>query len=86
MQAINPARLGESGSVPFRSSRYFFINNEWFADTREGVVLGPYEMVEECRETVSAFVSFMSEALPEQQQRYLLWLQSGDKTAFEVVE
>jgi len=77
MQAINPVRVGETGPVPFRSSRFFFMNNEWYADTREGVVLGPYKLIDECREMMTAFCTFMTQAEPALKGRYLEWVQSG---------
>lgn len=35
-------RMGEDGSVPFRSSRFFCVGNRWYFTTREGFDSGPY--------------------------------------------
>ena len=42
-------RTGEGGPVPFRSSRYFSINGEWFFSTREGANHGPYTTLDRAK-------------------------------------
>jgi len=36
-------RKGESGTIPFRTGRFFSVDNQWYFATREGVEHGPYK-------------------------------------------
>ncbi|PID43254.1 MAG: hypothetical protein CSB48_06810 [Proteobacteria bacterium] len=45
MELVN--RAGESGRIPFRSSRFFCVGNKWYFSTREGFDSGPY--ADKCR-------------------------------------
>lgn len=35
-------RQGESGSIPFRSGRFFCVDSDWYFLVREGGQRGPY--------------------------------------------
>lgn len=50
-------RSGETGSVPFRSGRYFVVENKWYFACREGMDKGPYSSRNEAEMALKAFLS-----------------------------
>jgi hypothetical protein len=55
-------RRGESGPVPFRRGRFYSIDHQWYATTREGDELGPYASDEDAQMGVAAYlVDYLSD-------------------------
>ena len=52
-------RHGEAAPPPPRSSRVFNSEGEWFFDTREKDVMGPYASREIAEEEVVSYIEFM---------------------------
>ena len=58
-------RSGEkTGNVPFRSGRYFKLNNFWFFTTREGTSVGPYDSMPCAEKGAEDYIHFIKEAGP----------------------
>ena len=55
--AMTNNRLGEKGSVPFRSGRLFRVDNHWYFATREVAQVGPYLSKEQAEVAMAAFVA-----------------------------
>ena len=49
-------RSGELGEVPFRSNRFFSVDNKWFFSTREGFNSGPYSNKDRAVESLERFI------------------------------
>jgi len=60
-------RKGELGAVPYRSGRYFYIDNKWYFSCREGREKGPYDSKEEAEMALLAYIGQVQE--PEESQR-----------------
>ena len=50
-------RKGESGSVPFRSGRFYSVGSEWYFAVRRGIDQGPYDSKEKAREALVNFIN-----------------------------
>jgi hypothetical protein len=50
-------RSGEAGSIPFRSGRFFVVENKWYFSCREGIDKGPYSARAEAEIALKAFLS-----------------------------
>lgn len=62
-------RLGEEQSYPFRSQRLSNENGEWFFNTREGTLAGPYRNPVEAKQALAVFLAQAVHALPSHQRR-----------------
>ena len=49
-------RQGESGSIPFRSGRYFCVDAAWYFACREGLDHGPYASKPEAENALQEFL------------------------------
>lgn len=56
MEALEHRR-GENGAVPFRSGRFFVVDNKWYFACREGMDKGPYTTRDEAEMYLKAFLS-----------------------------
>ncbi|PAV24588.1 hypothetical protein C8D92_109152 [Tamilnaduibacter salinus] len=61
-------RTGESGPVPFRSSRFFCVGGKWYFTTREGFDSGPFASRERAETGLRRFLH-VARMLPEQTHR-----------------
>lgn len=50
-------RDGESGPVPFRSSRFFCVGSKWYFTTREGFDSGPFASRQRAEVGLKRFLS-----------------------------
>lgn len=50
-------RNGESGAIPFRTGRFFVVENKWYFTCREGLDKGPYFSRNEAELSLKAFLS-----------------------------
>ena len=50
-------RQGESGTIPFRTGRFFSIDSQWYFATREGVDHGPYNSKFDAEVNLDFFIS-----------------------------
>lgn len=50
-------RKGESGTVPFRSGRFYSVGSEWFFAVRRGIDQGPYESKETAKKALVNFIN-----------------------------
>ena len=62
-------RRGETGAVPFRSGRYFVVDNYWYFASREGMDKGPYSTRGEAEIALKAFLSQCEEVAQALGQR-----------------
>ena len=71
-------RTGEHNqSVPPRSTRFFYLQHHWFAETREGVTLGPFEHTEEGQVALNAYIDFITRADEQTKASYLKFVETG---------
>lgn len=59
----------DSVTIPFRSSRFFCVGNQWYFTTREGFDSGPYATRERAEIGLQRFLK-VARMLPEQQNTY----------------
>ena len=52
-----PNRRGEKGNFPFRTQRLSCENGQWYFQTREGVLNGPYRDMNEAKKALAVFVA-----------------------------
>ena len=45
-------RRGESGSVPFRSGRFYSVGTEWYFAVRRGADQGPYDNKDQAKDAL----------------------------------
>jgi len=69
-------RIGEAGRVPPRSSRFFYLKNHWYTETREGVTLGPFDHADEGQKALDSFIDFMEKADEQTRTSYLRFVRS----------
>lgn len=50
-------RSGEQGRFPFRSERFYQENGQWYFQTREGTLIGPFKDMAEARKALAVFVA-----------------------------
>ena len=50
-------RKGERGAVPFRSGRFFNIDNDWYFSCREGQDNGPFSNREAANDALKTYLS-----------------------------
>jgi len=50
-------RKGESGVIPFRSGRFFSIENKWYFSSREGIDHGPYDSKHDAEVNLDCFIN-----------------------------
>jgi hypothetical protein len=50
-------RKGEAGAVPFRTGRFFVVENKWYFACREGMDKGPYYSRNEAETALKAFLT-----------------------------
>lgn len=50
-------RKGEAGGVPFRTGRFFVVENKWYFACREGMDKGPYATRDEAEIALKAFLA-----------------------------
>ena len=62
-------RLGEEQNYPFRSQRLSSENGEWFFNTREGTLSGPYRDPVEAKQALAVFLAQAVHALPSHQRK-----------------
>lgn len=53
----NKNRHSESGSVPFRTGRFYSVENEWWFAIRRGADQGPYETRQKAKESLTDFLN-----------------------------
>lgn len=58
-------RVGENGSVPSRTERFFAVKSGWYFATREGTPIGPFDDKHEAEGGLDDFIEFMSLAEPK---------------------
>lgn len=49
-------RKGESGVIPFRSGRFFNVENKWYFTSREGIDHGPFHSKYEAEVSLDVFI------------------------------
>lgn len=49
-------RMGEVGSIPFRSGRIFNVGMQWYFATREGIDRGPFDDRDDAEAELRLFV------------------------------
>lgn len=49
-------RKGESGVIPFRSGRFFNVENKWYFTSREGIDHGPFYSKYEAEVSLDIFI------------------------------
>lgn len=57
MSAYNPNRLNEDKSAPYRSDRFYCINDEWYFAIRRGPDQGPYPSKEAALAALRKFIA-----------------------------
>jgi len=57
-------RAGELCDVPDRSERFLSSNSDWFFQTREGAIEGPFKDRNHASRALSEFMEFLSMATP----------------------
>ena len=57
---MNDNRKGESGSIPFRSGRFFTVSSKWYFSTREGIDHGPFVSRDEADHALLHFLKDVS--------------------------
>lgn len=57
-------RAGELGAIPGRSERFLTEQNQWFFQTREGAVEGPFDSRNQAGKALGEFLEFLSLATP----------------------
>lgn len=50
-------RKDESGSVPFRSGRFYSVGADWFFAVRRGVDQGPYDSKDKAKDALVNFIN-----------------------------
>ena len=50
-------RNGEGGAIPFRTGRFFVVENKWYYACREGMDKGPYSSRNEAELSLKAFLA-----------------------------
>jgi hypothetical protein len=50
-------RKGESGTVPFRSGRFYSVGTEWYFAVRRGVDQGPYDSKESAKKALVDYIN-----------------------------
>lgn len=50
-------RNGEAGAIPFRTGRFFVVDNNWYFASREGMDKGPYSSRNEAEIALKAFLA-----------------------------
>ena len=50
-------RRGESGSVPFRSGRFYSVGTEWYFAVRRGADQGPYDNKDQAKDALVTFIN-----------------------------
>ncbi len=49
-------RLGEAGSIPFRTGRFFNVGANWYFATREAIDQGPFHSRNEAEAALSKYI------------------------------
>jgi len=49
-------RKGESGTIPFRTGRFFTVESKWFFSSREGIDHGPFTSKEQAEISLGIFL------------------------------
>lgn len=50
-------RKGETGTVPFRSGRFYCVGSEWYFAVRRGIDQGPYKSKQDARAALSSYIN-----------------------------
>ncbi len=64
-QGAKQNRAGELGNVPGRSERFLADNDQWYFQTREGAVEGPYASRNQASKALGDFLEFLAMATPK---------------------
>lgn len=56
-------RKGEADRHWFRSDRFFIVNGEWFFQTREGLMEGPFSSIREAEMELMLYLRHAEDAL-----------------------
>jgi len=57
MNAYNPNRLNEDKVAPYRSDRFYCVNDEWYFAIRRGPDQGPYPSKEAAQDALKKFIA-----------------------------
>ena len=57
MNAYNPNRLNENKTAPYRSDRFYCVNEEWYFAIRRGPDQGPYPSKEAAQAALKKFIA-----------------------------
>ena len=57
MNAYNPKRLNENQAAPYRSDRFYCVNDEWYFAIRRGPDQGPYPSKEAAQGALKKFIA-----------------------------
>ena len=57
MNAYNPKRLNEDKTAPYRSDRFYCVNDEWYFAIRRGPDQGPYPSQESAQAALKKFIA-----------------------------
>ena len=57
MNAYNPNRLNEDKTAPYRSDRFYCVNDEWYFAIRRGPDQGPYPSKEAAQAALKKFIA-----------------------------
>jgi len=55
-------RKGESGIIPFRSGRFFNVDNKWYFASREGIDHGPFDSKQQAEISLDVFIHSINNA------------------------
>lgn len=61
---MKAARMGESGTPPMRTDRFFSVNSTWYFATREGASIGPFDSKDDAAQGLRDFIDFIALAEP----------------------
>jgi hypothetical protein len=57
MNAYNPNRINENKAAPYRSDRFYCVNDEWYFAIRRGPDQGPYPSKESALAALKKFIA-----------------------------
>lgn len=80
---MNINRRGESCPIPFRRGRFYWLERQWYATTREGDELGPYATEQEAQMGVACY---LAERLSEDEAEALAAISTSDPVDLTVTE
>lgn len=74
------SRLGEQGAIPFRTGRFYCVQNEWWFAIRRGPDQGPYPTKAAAKQSLIEFLNDQFAFEKHLQQNKILLKPLGNKT------